>query len=404
MRELIALWRNTRMVVLVAQIAALYAAVCIPFKLAVIVPGITEVRPGAVVPVVCGFLFGPAAAWGSAFGNLIADFFGTLGPGSLFGFAANFLYAYVAYRVWKLLAPRQPDFRAVGPEARMLGAVLLGNAGEATLVFMVLSPANTVLQPVLAPYAYWFTLLSLLFLNFLLLRLVQRTQPPANLEEVMDRNTAVAGILTRNAILGLAVASVPLLALWSTQLSPVLTLAVCEGVVVANALLLSGPLWTVVRRNQRTRVATSSIARLVGTAFVACAVCALGVGFGVEVVGVAPFQIVSPIVLINNFVLTCLLAPILLAILHPRLSRWGLLTEDVLPPDMRSEPIAPTVGLIIVAVAACLGLVVGCWLGFAPAQAVMSLASLGLNISPHVPLWKATLPFVLIMLGGVSLL
>ena len=40
----------------------------------------------------CSFLFGPAAAWGAAIGNLIGDFFGGLGPGDLFGFTGNFLY------------------------------------------------------------------------------------------------------------------------------------------------------------------------------------------------------------------------------------------------------------------------------------------------------------------------
>ena len=100
MRDLLEVWRNTRMVVLVALTAGLYAAFLIPFKPIPLIPGITEVRPANVVPIVCALLFGPAAAWGSAFGNLIGDFFGTLGPGSLFGFVGNFLYAYVPYRVW----------------------------------------------------------------------------------------------------------------------------------------------------------------------------------------------------------------------------------------------------------------------------------------------------------------
>ncbi len=101
MRELLEVWRNTRLVVQVAVTAGLYAAVLIPFKaIAIIIPGVTEVRPANAIPIVCALLFGPAAAWGSAFGNLIGDFFGTLGPGSIFGFIGNFLYAYVPYRLW----------------------------------------------------------------------------------------------------------------------------------------------------------------------------------------------------------------------------------------------------------------------------------------------------------------
>ena len=70
MRELGAMWRNTRMVVLCAISAALYAAVLVPFKVVPLIPGVTELRPANAIPVVCSFLFGPAAAWGSAIGNI----------------------------------------------------------------------------------------------------------------------------------------------------------------------------------------------------------------------------------------------------------------------------------------------------------------------------------------------
>src|SRR5213080_2903898 len=83
MRELFAMWSNTRMVVLTAICAALYAAILIPFKVVPLIPGITEFRPANAIPVVCSFLFGPAAAWGAAFGNLIGDFFCGLVPYAL---------------------------------------------------------------------------------------------------------------------------------------------------------------------------------------------------------------------------------------------------------------------------------------------------------------------------------
>ena len=91
------------MVVLTALTAALYAAVLIPFKIATIVPGFTEVRPGVAVPLVFGLLFGPAAAWGAGIGNLIGDVLGgTFSLGSIPGFAGNFLFALAPY---KLLGP-----------------------------------------------------------------------------------------------------------------------------------------------------------------------------------------------------------------------------------------------------------------------------------------------------------
>lgn len=128
MRDLFVMWRSTRMVVLVALCAALYAAILIPFKIVPIIPGFTEVRPGNAIPIVCGLLFGPAAAWGCAIGNLIGDFFGTFGPGSFFGFFGNFLFAYVPYRIWVSVRGAQPPKGTWGEMPLLLFAVLAGSA------------------------------------------------------------------------------------------------------------------------------------------------------------------------------------------------------------------------------------------------------------------------------------
>jgi len=103
MHELRLMWHNTRMVVLCAITAALYAAVLVPFKVVPLIPGVTELRPANAIPVVCSFLFGPAAAWGSAIGNMIGDFFGGVGPGDIFGFFANLVYGYIPYKVWSII-------------------------------------------------------------------------------------------------------------------------------------------------------------------------------------------------------------------------------------------------------------------------------------------------------------
>ena len=100
MREIFTMWRHTQMVVLVALSAAIYAAVLIPFKGFTIIPGFTEVRPANVFPFVFGLLFGPAGAWGAAIGNLIGDFFGTLGIGSIAGFIGNFFLGFLPYKLW----------------------------------------------------------------------------------------------------------------------------------------------------------------------------------------------------------------------------------------------------------------------------------------------------------------
>lgn len=107
MLDLRLMWRNTRMVVLCAISAALYAAVLVPFKVVPLIPGVTELRPANAIPVVCSFLFGPAAAWGAAIGNMIGDFFGGIGPGDFFGFFANLMYGYIPYKVWSIIADGQ---------------------------------------------------------------------------------------------------------------------------------------------------------------------------------------------------------------------------------------------------------------------------------------------------------
>jgi len=103
MHELRAMWRNTRMIVLCAISAALYAAILVPFKVVPLIPGVTELRPANAIPVVCSFLFGPAAAWGSAIGNMIGDFFGGVSPGDTFGFIGNLAYGYLPYKVWTIV-------------------------------------------------------------------------------------------------------------------------------------------------------------------------------------------------------------------------------------------------------------------------------------------------------------
>jgi len=104
--ELTDVWKDTRLIVLTAQIAAIYAAILIPFKVGIpLIPGFAELRPANAIPIVTSLLFGPAAAWGAGIGNIIGDCFGTLGPASVFGFLGNFLFGYVPYLLWGNLGP-----------------------------------------------------------------------------------------------------------------------------------------------------------------------------------------------------------------------------------------------------------------------------------------------------------
>lgn len=128
------MWRSTRMVVLTSISAALYAAILIPFKVVPIIPGITEFRPANAVPIVCSFLFGPAGAWGAAFGNLIGDFFGGLGPGDLFGFVANLAYGFLPYALWEATSTRPPTATTFGTTAGLLATIGVASLLCATIV------------------------------------------------------------------------------------------------------------------------------------------------------------------------------------------------------------------------------------------------------------------------------
>ncbi len=219
------MWHNTRMVVLTAMTASLYAAILIPFKVLPIIPGVTEFRPANAVPVICSFLFGPAAAWGSAIGNIIGDFFGGIGPGDLFGFVGNFLYGFIPYKLWELISSE---------------------------------------DPVPAWHGRW------------------------------------------------------------------------------SSYLLDG-VWV----------------KFIAVVFVAAAACALVVGWGLNLLGFIPFAVLGNIVLINNLAVGCTVAPLLLAVIYPRVKRGHLLYRDVMPQRAPLRRGRAWLGLVLILVATVGGMIAG---------------------------------------------
>ena len=220
MREVITMWRHTKMVVLVALTAGVYAAILVPLKAIPLIPGITEIRPANVIPVVFSLLFGPAAAWGAAFGNLIGDFFGTLGLGSIFGFVGNFFYGLVAYKLWGKMGPlssHQP---------------LDSRSGRSVLEYLLL-------------------------------------------------------------------------------------------------------------------------------ALLASAVCAAFIAWGLELVGLVPFGVVGPIILLNNFLAAAVLGPFLLWLLYPRAKRWDILWTEIMEPGEISRGAHPLLGALLMWAGGGGGLLVG---------------------------------------------
>jgi|UniRef100_A0A7V6A4K4 energy-coupling factor transport system substrate-specific component len=184
MREVWRMWRYSTMVVLTVLTAGLFAAILIPFKGVPLIPGVTELRPANVIPLVFGLLFGPAGAWGAAFGNLIGDFFGTLGPGSIFGFWGNFLAAYLPYQMWRgiSLSPQGAQW------LRFVLAALLGGAGCALVIGFGMASLNLLPFSIIAIAVFLNNVLVALTLAPFLLRLLAPRVSRWDLywEELMD--------------------------------------------------------------------------------------------------------------------------------------------------------------------------------------------------------------------------
>jgi energy-coupling factor transport system substrate-specific component len=141
------MWKNTRMIVLVAVCAAIYGAALIAFKTAIpLIPGITEVRVANIFPMVFGILFGPAGAWGTGIGNLIGDTFGgTLGPTSIPGFLGNFLLGYLPYTMWTTFVPlaqKSPEWEA-GSWRNWINYILIGFISSAACAVVVSIATDT---------------------------------------------------------------------------------------------------------------------------------------------------------------------------------------------------------------------------------------------------------------------
>ena len=90
-------------------VLAAFLVLGIPFKVMVLVEGLTEVRPVNAIPPIAGLICGPIGALACGLGNLIADLFGTFDLSSILGFVGNFVAAYLPYRLWHIYSDEQPN-------------------------------------------------------------------------------------------------------------------------------------------------------------------------------------------------------------------------------------------------------------------------------------------------------
>jgi len=82
------------------------------FKVMVLVEGFTEVRPVNAIPPIAGLAFGPIGAIACGIGNLVADLFGSLSWRSILGIIANFIAAFLPYRLWHLFSDEAPNLHS----------------------------------------------------------------------------------------------------------------------------------------------------------------------------------------------------------------------------------------------------------------------------------------------------
>lgn len=142
MKEIFSQWKYTKMIALTGLSGALYAALTIPLKGVQLAPGI-EFRISDAVPPITSILFGPAGAWGAGLGNLVADFFGTMGLASLFGVVAKLLFGFTTYKIWYsspfITSENEPLINTWKKGLKLILALVLSAFTMATLLSFTIS-------------------------------------------------------------------------------------------------------------------------------------------------------------------------------------------------------------------------------------------------------------------------
>lgn len=88
----------------------IFFAVTMPFRELFSLMPVTEVRPASALPPAFGLLFGVWGALGTALGNLTADIISGYSPWlCVTGFAAQFLYGYIPFKLWYALGSQKEE-------------------------------------------------------------------------------------------------------------------------------------------------------------------------------------------------------------------------------------------------------------------------------------------------------
>lgn len=126
MSELVSMWKSPKILVYFFFTTVLYSTLLYPvWQFSFFAENADFLRIAIGIPVAFSFLFGPAAAWGAAFGNLIFDAATGISWITPFGFLGNFLIGYIPYKLWSKITTEKPDLRSLKKIGLFIGVCAL---------------------------------------------------------------------------------------------------------------------------------------------------------------------------------------------------------------------------------------------------------------------------------------
>lgn len=127
--------KSFRTVGLFAALIFVYLVLAIPFRVMVVIPGFTEIRPVQLLKPVYGVFFGIPGCLAFAVGNLIGDCLSdSLKWSSIAGFAANFVGPFVFWLFWNRLSKTPFALRDGKDLLKQLAVTAVSAALEALLI------------------------------------------------------------------------------------------------------------------------------------------------------------------------------------------------------------------------------------------------------------------------------
>jgi len=127
----------------------------------------------------------------------------------------------------------------------------------------------------------------------------------------------------------------------------------------------------------------------------ASAACGIIIAWYLDLASIVPFAFLAITITINNFAAGAILGPILLALLYPRVKRWGLVWTDIMNVEDVARGGAKQLGSILMMVGALGGLIFGILAATSGAgQTVYGFT--GNQGQPIV--WLTVLPFLVVII------